>query len=235
MRLYLFRTATIMGAIPVPAYLVRTDDGHSVLIDSGLPPELAAAAQQPGYAGMPIADFRPITAYLADLDVAPGDVDLLVATHLDTDHAGMHDAFPNAEIVIQRDHYAAAFTHGEPRYAGQRSHWDAPGLRYRQVDGDTELLPGITLIASSGHVTGHQAVLVRLPETGPVLLAIDAINTAGQSDGGPGGPFDQDADGVRASVRKLRGVMAREGVTLTVYGHDKAQWNELRLAPEYYV
>ena len=102
------------------------------------------------------------------------------------------------------------------------------------MDGDTELLPGITLIALSGHVAGHQAVLVRLLETGPVLLAIDAINTAGQADGGPGGPVDQDADGVRESVRKLRGVIEREGVTLTVYGHDTAQWNELRLAPEYY-
>jgi N-acyl homoserine lactone hydrolase len=32
-------------------------------------------------------------------------------------------------------------------------------------------LPGPT----SGHVPGHQSVLVRLPQTGPVLLAIDAV------------------------------------------------------------
>jgi N-acyl homoserine lactone hydrolase len=43
------------------------------------------------------------------------------------------------------------------------------------VDGDTELLPGLTLLETSGHTPGHQSVLVRLPQTGPVLLAIDAV------------------------------------------------------------
>lgn len=40
-----------------------------------------------------------------------------------------------------------------------------PG-RIRLVDGDTELLPGLELIETSGHVPGHQSVLVRLPKTG---------------------------------------------------------------------
>nr|WP_233098029.1 hypothetical protein [Dictyobacter vulcani] len=34
---------------------------------------------------------------------------------------------------------------------------------------------GIDLIETSGHVPGHQAILVHLPESGPVLLAIDAV------------------------------------------------------------
>ncbi len=77
---------------------------------------------------------------------------------------------------------------------------------------------------------GHQSVLVRLPRTGPVLLAIDAINVAAQADpdNGPPGPFDEDAAGVRASVRKLRDVAAGARVALTVYGHDSAQWRALR-------
>ena len=46
------------------------------------------------------------------------------------------------------------------------------------VDGDTELLPGVTLIETSGHAPGHQSVLVRLPKTGAVLLVIDAVGRA---------------------------------------------------------
>ena len=47
--------------------------------------------------------------------------------------------------------------------------------RIRLVDGDTELLPGLELIETSGHVPGHQSVLVRLPKTGAILLPIDAV------------------------------------------------------------
>jgi hypothetical protein len=75
----------------------------------------------------------------------------------------------NAELVVQREHYELTRS-GHERFAAVRGHWDHPALRYRLVDGDTELLPGLTLIETSEHMSGHQSVLVRLPETGPVLL-----------------------------------------------------------------
>lgn len=53
--------------------------------------------------------------------------------------------------------------------------FDQPTLRYQLIEGDIELLPGLTLLETSGHAPGHQSVLVRLPQTGPVLLAIDAV------------------------------------------------------------
>jgi len=59
-----------------------------------------------------------------------------------------------------------------------RPQWDQPIERIRLVDGDTELLPGLELIETSGHVPGHQSVLVRLPKTGAVLLTIDAVPSA---------------------------------------------------------
>ncbi|MCA1724357.1 MAG: N-acyl homoserine lactonase family protein, partial [Thermomicrobia bacterium] len=122
------------------------------------------------------------------------------------------------------------------RYTMNQSHWDAPGLRYRFVDGDTELLPGITLIETSGHVPGHQSVLVRLNETGPVLLTIDAINHAGQRDPDTRtvAGYDMDEASTRASTRKLRDLVAHEGVRLMIYGHDRKQWPTLKKAPAYY-
>jgi hypothetical protein len=44
-------------------------------------------------------------------------------------------------------------------------------------------------VATGGHVPGHQSVLVRLPETGPVLLAIDAVPAAAYFDPGTGKRF----------------------------------------------
>ena len=117
-----------------------------------------------------------------------------------------------------------------------RAHWDHPNLHYRLVDGDTTLLPGIELIETSGQVPGHQSVLVRLPQTGPVLLAIDAVTQAAQFDADARelGPNDMDLDSVCVSTRKLVELALREDVALVVFGHDAAQWPTVKKAPDYY-
>ena len=158
----------------------------------------------------------------------------MICTHLDVDHAGCHDAFPHATFVIQRKQYEAA-RRGDARYETARVHWDHPALRYRLVDGDVELLPGLTLLETSGHTPGHQSVLVRLPRTGPVLLPIDAVPFQHLfAADRPASPLDEDEDEMRASTRKLLEVAAREQVALTVFHHDGAQWQTLKTAPEWY-
>jgi glyoxylase-like metal-dependent hydrolase (beta-lactamase superfamily II) len=52
--------------------------------------------------------------------------------------------------------------------------FDLPGYRWRLLDGDTELAPGLTVLRTDGHTPGHQSLLVHLPQSGPVLLTGDA-------------------------------------------------------------
>jgi N-acyl homoserine lactone hydrolase len=177
-----------------------------------------------------------IVDQLAALGLTPRDIRYLVCTHFDQDHCGGHDAFPDAELIVQRRHDEVARAGTNPRFERMRAHWDHLGLRYRLVDGDTTLLPGIELIESSGHVPGHQSVLVRLPQTGPVLLAIDAVTQAAQFDADARelGSHDMDLASVRASMRRLVELARREGVALVVFGHDAEQWPMLKKAPDYY-
>ena len=150
------------------------------------------------------------------------------------DHAGYHDAFPQAECIVQREHYELARS-GHERFVAARPHWDHPSLRYRLVDGDTHLLPGLMLIETSGHTPGHQSVLVHLPQTGLVLLAIDAVVlqrlfTAERKKW----PTDDNEEQLRASTRKLLEIVEREHVALVIFGHDGQQWHTLKKAPDYY-
>ena len=229
-RLYLMQ---VVVAPSVPCYLVQTQDGKNVLIDSGLPAQMPEGFQLP--ANLPPPQFgKNVVEQLAELGLQPGDIDLLICTHFDLDHSGHHDAFTNAELVVQRSHYELARS-GYQRFAANRSHWDHPALRYRLIDGDTELLPGIELIETSGHTVGHQSVLVRLPETGAVLLTIDAI--ALQQQFRPDrelSPFDEkNLEVVQASARKLIDIARREQA-LVIFGHDAEQWQTLKKAPEFY-
>src|SRR5256886_12706133 len=175
-RLYLMQLETsTIPTTPQPTagsagcYLVQTNDGKNILIDSGLPADYTPPPGTPSR-----ENEKNVLEHLADLGLRPEDIDLLVCTHFDVDHAGYHDAFTKAEFIVQREHYELARS-GHPRYAAARAHWDQPALRYRLIDGDTELLPGLTLIETGGHAPGHQSVLVRLPQTGMILLAINAV------------------------------------------------------------
>jgi N-acyl homoserine lactone hydrolase len=232
LRLFLLQMALVPGnGIPAISYLIQTDDGINVLIDTGFPKNFAAPSM-----GVRLDDSDYIVNQLASLGLSPRDIHYLVCTHFDQDHAGAHDAFPQAELIVQRRHYEAAQAERHERFERARAHWGHPSLRYRLVDGDTTLLPGIELIETSGHVPGHQSVLVRLPQTGPMLLAIDAVVDQARfdADAGEQGPHDMDADDARASVRKLVEIAQRERVALVIFGHDGAQWASLKKTPEYY-
>ena len=107
--------------------------------------------------------------------------------------------------------------------------------RIRLVDGDTELLSGLVLIDTSGHVPGHQSVLVRLPKTGAVLLTVDAVSFAAgfsrdkQDDG-----TNPDAEAIHASTIKLLDLVERERIAQVIFGHDVEQWKTLKKAPAFY-
>jgi len=235
-KLYLMRLSASTLPLPqgrtmeivLPCYLVETSDGKSILIDTGM-----AADARPW--GAPKAENeKNVLEHLSELGLSPADIDTLICTHFDVDHAGYHDHFTNAELIVQRKHYELA-RNGHPRFAPARAHWDHPALRYRFVEGDTELVPGLTLLETSGHAPGHQSVLVRLPQIGPVLLAIDAVMmqrlfTMDRK----AWPNDDNGEQLLASTRKLLDLVEREQVRLVVFGHDGQQWKGLKKAPEFY-
>lgn len=226
-RLYLMQVGIMpLYGIPIVCYLVQTGDGKNILIDSGLPEVIPEDASE-------FENGQDVIEQLAKMGLTPDDIDTVVSTHYDGDHAGRHAAFTKAQYVVQRVHHLDAASN--PRYASIRPQWDQPMERIRLVDGDAELLPGLELIETSGHVPGHQSVLVRLPKTGPILLTIDAvpfgegfIRDERDDDSGP------DTEATRASTIKLLDLVERERIGLVIFGHDQEQWATLKMAPEFY-
>lgn len=99
----------------------------------------------------------------------------------------------------------------------------------------TQLLPGLTLLETSGHTPGHQSVLLRLPQTGPVLLAIDAVVQQRLfTPDRRAWPDDDNEEQLRSSTLKLLDLVEREHIALVIFGHDGQQWQTLKKAPLYY-
>ncbi len=159
--------------IPVTCYVIRTSDAV-VLFDTGISPRALPGLMR----NDPLATFSEadlLVHRLATLGLEAKDVDLVVLSHLHYDHAGGAYLFSESELVVQNDeysyaHYPASF------FAGfyYKKNFDLPGYRWRLLDGDTELAPGLTVLRTDGHTPGHQSLLVELPDSGPVILTGDA-------------------------------------------------------------
>jgi N-acyl homoserine lactone hydrolase len=219
---------------PIVGYLIQTG-GTNILVDTGMN-RRHIADPFATIRGRPIADkLTPIMnpeddvlSRLAQIGLFAKDIDILVSTHFHFDHAGNHADFAGSRIIAQRACHDHAMTVGQ----ALKGLYDQPFLRYELVDGDVDIAPGVRLLETSGHVPGHQSVLVRLPRTGVVILAIDAIYSQDNLDRDN---FEVSADPTRARASAHRLVdLARQEHGLLIFGHDPAQWETLRKSPQYY-
>jgi N-acyl homoserine lactone hydrolase len=79
------------------------------------------------------------------------------------------------------------------------------------------------------------SLLLRLPQTGTVLLTADAVlNEESFRPDRQISPLDLDAERTIASTIKLLEIVKREQVALTIFGHDGHQWPTLKMLPDYY-
>jgi len=144
--------------MPVHGFLV-IHPGGAVLVDTGIGDQERVPA-----------DWRIVNRSVADaLDehgMTPGDIGLVINTHLHFDHCGQNAVFKHAPFYIQ-----AAELERARRESAQLADWfDFMDARYELLDGDAEVLPGLSVVATPGHTIGHQSVVVRTGNGAEVLI-----------------------------------------------------------------
>ena len=232
-----FRVHEDGRVIGIPGYAIKARNARVVLVDGGFPSwyyeDSRAAGLRDGLDTFGeitrlVAENRP-KAQLALLGISSEEVTDLVLTHGDVDHVGALDLFPGATLLVGRTEWEL----DHPRYFGEARSVAWPRNRaVSLVDGDEELLPGLTLLASPGHSPGHLSLLVRLRRTGAVLLTADAIARPAEVETGRfGGAWNEEL--AASSAARLLDVAARENA-MVIFGHDPDQWRSLRKAPERY-
>jgi len=159
------------GEWPVHGFVI-THPGGAVLVDTGVggPDDL-------------LSDWRVVNVSVADAlaehGLSPADVSLVINTHLHFDHCGQNAVFRHAPFYVQRAELERA-----RRESAELSGWfDFAGARFELLDGDAEILPGLSVIATPG----HQCVVMRSGDGPPDLLIGDAAYTPREY----AGPLDQ--------------------------------------------
>jgi N-acyl homoserine lactone hydrolase len=260
-RLYLFECGTLkchvenikmnqgLGEeyeIPVPWFLVTHPRGN-VVIDGGNAPECATDPR--GHWGDVMDVYEPVMApeqacvpALQAAGFDPASVRYVLQSHLHLDHTGAVasiDQLPNAKVVATRAEFE--YAHAPDWFAAGgyiQADFDKPGVDWVLLDGtdDGYDLYGdgtIRMWQSPGHAPGHQSFEITLPNTGSVLLTVDAAYTMDHwNEQALPGFLASTVDTVR-SVRKLHRIAERSGSTV-VTGHDPDAWPQFKHAPEHY-
>jgi glyoxylase-like metal-dependent hydrolase (beta-lactamase superfamily II) len=144
--------------------LIETPAGR-VLVETGIGERVDEKTR-----AMRVYDGPAIVPALETAGFAPDTVDVVAMSHLHFDHAGgllRADglrAFPRATIVAQRAEWEVALgdnprlvaSYVQPELALVRD-WGAEGW----AEGEREVLPGVSVVPTGGHSTGHQAIVVR--------------------------------------------------------------------------
>jgi N-acyl homoserine lactone hydrolase len=174
-RLHLARLTVGAEEWPVHGFVVTHPKG-AVLVDTGVggPPDV-------------LSDWRVVNRTvadaLADIDMTPGDIDLVINTHLHFDHCGQNAVFKHAACWVQRTELERAKVESPELY----DWFDFMNARFELLDGDVEVVPGLGIITTPGHTSGHQSVVVSTPDGRTDVLIGDAAYTSALYQG----PADQ--------------------------------------------
>src|SRR5689334_24827843 len=119
------------GTWPVHGFVV-THPGGAVLVDTGV------GGPQEALDDWRVVN-RTVADALAELDMSPADIDLVINTHLHFDHCGQNAVFSHAPIYVQRAELARA-----RREAAELRDWlDFMNARFELLDGHAEVRPGL--------------------------------------------------------------------------------------------
>ncbi len=141
--------------IKVPVYFWYIEGADkNILVDTGTDARTATA-----FRGFPAEEVMSFEEALASLELTPGDIDLVIQTHLHWDHCVNTSKCQNARVLVQEDELRFALaTH--PVAAASYKRDLLKGLDFIVVNGRYEVAPGIELIPAPGHSPGCQAVAI---------------------------------------------------------------------------
>jgi glyoxylase-like metal-dependent hydrolase (beta-lactamase superfamily II) len=114
---------------------------------------------------------------------SPEDIAIVIDTHLHFDHAGGNTyrddrgevrlSFPRARYVVQGGEYHYATHTNERTAASYFARNFVPVLeagRFDLVDGERQIIPGITVLPTPGHTPFHQSVLLESDGARAIVL-----------------------------------------------------------------
>jgi len=167
--------------LPVFTYLVEGGD-QLLLVDTGM--AWTERANEYHHPGSWQDEGQDIGSMLATAGYKCTDVNIVVFTHLHWDHMFYAEKFTNAkkyvhkrEIAFAKDPIPLYYKSYEHPALGVTS--PITGLTFEEVEGETEIMPGVRVFESFGHSPGHMSVEVDCADGDSYICCGDSLFVLG--------------------------------------------------------
>ncbi len=234
--------------VPCPAYLIRHPSAGAILVDTGLHPSIATDGQEnfgrlASRVGNPsLKAGADVPAQMRARNLDPGEIPVVVMTHMHIDHTSAISEFPNSTFVVSEVEWEAATVGPKPLLNGyRRAHFDY-AFDYRTVDFDRGGIDSyssfarcfdlfgdgsVRLAYTPGHSAGHMSVIAHLAER-DFVIGGDAVYMQAQLDGdAPLAPRPFDAHNYRRSIQELKLFRREYPNAIVTPGHDPTFFEKL--------
>jgi N-acyl homoserine lactone hydrolase len=210
-------------------YLIHHSSEGYLLWDTGITDRLTALPEGQSVPALRQTWHRnqTLVAALAALGVKPADVHYVAISHVHPDHVGNVEEFPDATLIMQK----------AEREFGLKLPLKPfnPPQKLQLIEGDKDLFGdgSLTILSTPGHTPGHQSLLVRLKNTGNVVLSGDVVHFQSNWDNRRVPAFNADKAQTLGSMEKIAHIVEEKHAQLWI-NHDKPSSDARRHAPEFY-
>ena len=249
-RLYVFDCGTLINNKPedynlkreevkdtnmgVTCYLVIHPKGL-LIFDTGLNDRLVGRPLYENITdGYGQIKFNTLIGQLADIGVRPVDIDYLVLSHYHWDHIGNASEFAGAMWLVYKGDRDQMFSKEARAYAWFSQYAALEKSRTTVLKGDHDVFGDgtVVVLATPGHTEGHCSLLVRLKNTGTVVLSGDLYHYA-EERGLNRMPEEERTSGTVESRRKVEELLQRNGAKLWI-GHSMEFFRTVHKSPAWY-
>ena len=228
---------------PVSFYVIKHPKGN-VMFDTGNNDKTITDAEgwwgplAKGF-GLKMTQDDAIPAQLAKIGLKPDDIKYVVVGHLHLDHGGNISQFPNATLVVQNDELKAAWwpDEGYSLYYIPGDFAATKSMKIIRLEGDLDMFGdgSFRLFRAPGHTPGSQFAVLRLKNTGPVILTSDTVYLKENLDKNliPPIPGTWSPKGMYEGYQRIRLIRDTEGAQLFM-AHDPELFKAAKHAPDFY-
>jgi N-acyl homoserine lactone hydrolase len=181
-----------------------------------------------------VAPKVSIVDQLAQLGLKPDQIKYVGISHYHADHTGQVASFPHATLLIGQGDWDRIASPHPPEGVNYKPFegWTKGENKFEALATDKDVFgdASVIMLYTPGHTPGHHSLLVKLPQTGAVIICGDAAHFRENydSDGVPW--FNYDRAQTIASLERLKKIAANLKATVIIQ-HDARDIDKLPAFP----
>ena len=178
---------------------------------------------------------QTIPAQLEKCGVKPEEIDYVINSHFHFDHVGGNRHLPNATLITSKYELRSALVPEPFERLGysDMTFYTRGVTKVDFIEGDTEIVDGLTLFETPGHTIAHYSLLAEPEGRRPMIFCGDACYTFETLERMIVGGFHLDPVESISALKRIK-TMAKDYDAEIFPSHEMGPWDEWKHAPEFY-